>query len=154
METEGIRTIEVSGVKFDVDLRTAKKIETYRVGDKVKVLKKTYGATYSTHPGVIVGIDAFKKLPTVVIAYVESIFSQNGKVEFAYMNAQTEETEICPMSEDDVVPNRDAIMTFFNRAIDAKLKEAEEIRERKEYFLRQYGVAFGVGAGEVAAARS
>ena len=34
------REIEIDGVKVAVDMRTVKKIDVYRVGDNVKVLKK------------------------------------------------------------------------------------------------------------------
>lgn len=148
---EHMRTIEVGGLKFDVDMRTAKKVETYKVGDKVKVLWKSYSG-YNASPGVIVGIDAFQKLPTIVIAYIENPLDGSGKLNFAYLNEKNTETEICPMSEDDVVPNRETILAFFQRAIDVTNRELENIRAKKEYFLRQYGTAFGVGAADVAAA--
>ena len=152
METnENVRTIEVEGHKFEVDMRTAKKIEAYKVGDRVKVLTKGY-SSWTTHPGIICGIDAFKKLPTIVIAYIESTFSNTGQVSFAYLNAESKDVEICPMAEDDIVPNRETILMYFDKALDKKQAEVDDIRMRKEYFLRQYGVAFGVGAEEVAAA--
>lgn len=152
METnEHVRTIEVEGQKFEVDMRTAKKIEAYRVGDRVKVLRKTYSG-WLTYAGIICGIDAFKNLPTIVIAHVESTFNNTGEVKFAYLNAESNDVEICPMAEDDIVPNRETILMYFDKAIDKKQVECDDIRMRKEYFLRQYGVAFGVGAEEVKAA--
>ncbi len=142
-DDSNIRTIEISGHKFEVDLRTAKKIESYKVGDKVKVLiKAAYGSTYATHPGFIVGIDAFNKLPTIVVAYVPTVFGTEGKIEFAYLNAEAKDIEICPMSEDDVLPNAETIRTMFDRAIEKKQAELNEIVAKKEYFLRRYGVAF------------
>ena len=36
------REIEIDGVKVAVDMRTVKKIDVYRVGDNVKVLRKSY----------------------------------------------------------------------------------------------------------------
>lgn len=150
---EHVRTIEVEGHKFEVDLRTAKKIEAYRVGDRVKLLTKGY-SSWTTHPGVICGIDAFKNLPTIVIAYVESIFSNEGKVSFAYLNAESKDVEICPMAEDDIMPNRDTIVMHFDKAVAKKQAEIDGMLDHKEYFLRQYGVAFGVGADEVATATS
>lgn len=151
MDNEHIRTIEVEGHKFEVDLRTAKKIEAYKVGDKVKVLTKDYSG-WKTHPGIIVGIDAFKNLPTIVIAYIESVFASTGEVKFAYMNAESKETELCPMAEDDIMPNRQTIVDYFDKAIHNKQVEVDALVTRKEYFLRQYGVAFGVGAEQLAAA--
>jgi hypothetical protein len=151
MDNEHMRTIEIEGHKLEVDLRTAKTIEAYKVGDKVKVLTKNYSG-WQTHPGILVGIDAFKNLPTVVIAYIESVFSSTGEVKFAYLNAESKETEMCPMSEDDIMPNRATIIDFFDKSINQKQAEVDAIVARKEYFLRQYGVAFGVGAEEVAEA--
>lgn len=147
-----IRIIEVNGHKFEVDLRTAKKVDQFKVGDKVKILKKKYGDSYESHPGVIVGIDCFKNLPTIVVAYLGSVFHNDGKLEFAYLNAKSDDIEICPMSEDDVLPNRETIVMFFDRSIAAKQLEIDQIVARKEYFIRQYGTTFGVGKEEVGAA--
>ena len=36
------RIVEIDGVKIEVDLRTAKRIDTFAVGDNVKVLCKEY----------------------------------------------------------------------------------------------------------------
>lgn len=149
--SEHIRTIEVEGQKFEVDMRAAKKIEAYRVGDRVKVLKKTYSG-YEVHPGAICGIDAFKNLPTIVVAYVPGRFSDDGKVEFAYLNAESKDIEIAPMSEDDLIPTRDTILTYFERAIESHRSKLREIEVKRDYFLRQFGIAFPVGAAEVASA--
>lgn len=145
-----MRTIEVSGVKFDVDMRTARKIDTYKVGDRVKVLVKNYSG-YTSYPGAIVAIDAFKNLPTVVIAYVPNVFGNDGKVEFAHLNENTKDVEICPMVEDDIVPTRQTVIKYFNESIAKKQQEIREIETRKEFFLRQYGVAFGNVAADTAA---
>jgi hypothetical protein len=146
-----MRTIEVEGVKLEVDMRRAKKIEAYKVGDPVRVLCKNYSG-YKVHSGVIVAIEAFEKLPTVVIAYISDILSYSGdggNVEFVYLNAQTKDTEICPMVDDDIVPTRDTMVTYFNRAIEKKEEEIRAIRSKKKYFLDRYGIAFGVGGKEV-----
>lgn len=148
-ESEHMRTIEINGMKLEVDMRTARKVETFKVGDRVKVLVKNYSG-YKSHPGAIVGIDAFNNLPTLVVAYVPDVFSNDGKIEMAYINAQTEDTEICPMVEDDIVPTRQTILDYFNKSIDRLDEQKREILTRKEYFLRHYEVAFGVEATETA----
>lgn len=150
-ESDHIRIIEVSGQKFEVDLRSAKKVDTFRVGHKVKVLVKDYSG-YRAFPGIICGIDAFKKLPTIVVCYIESVLygDPKGEIKFAYINsASGDNYELCPMSEDDVVPNRDTVIGYFDRAAAVKRRELEDIEARKSYFLRQYGTAFGVGAAEI-----
>lgn len=65
MTTDNQKTIvEINGIKLEVDLRTAKRVEEYKVGDMVKVLKKEYGDSYKSYAGMIVGFDAFVALPT------------------------------------------------------------------------------------------
>ena len=34
------RIVEIDGVKIEVDLRTAKRVDSYKVGDNVKILEK------------------------------------------------------------------------------------------------------------------
>ena len=43
---EGKTMVEIDGVKMEVDLRTARRIDTFAVGDNVKVLCKDYNGQY------------------------------------------------------------------------------------------------------------
>jgi hypothetical protein len=108
---------------------------------------------YKTSPGVIVGIDVFKKLPTIVIAYMPSVlkWDSNANIEFAYLNALSTDLEICPMCEDDVLPNRETIVMAFDRAIADGECKMSALRAKKEFFLRQYGSAFSVDAVDMEA---
>lgn len=146
--SEHIRTIEIEGQKFEIDTRTAKKIEVFRVGDKVRLLTKTYSG-YTTHPAVIVGIDAFRVMPTVVVAYIEDILSSGGTIKIAYFNSQSKDTELCPMCEDDLLPTRETILIYFSQAIEKKQREIETIAAQKEYFLRMYGAVIGTTVEEI-----
>lgn len=144
-----IQTVEIAGVKYEVNMAGARKISQFAVGNRVKVLIKDYSG-YKSHPGVIVGIDLFKALPTVVVAYVEpTTYNENASVQFAYLNAQSKDTEIAPMCEDDLMPTRDTILAWFKRAEDEHTKKIEAIREKREYFLRRFGAAVGVTAAEL-----
>jgi hypothetical protein len=145
------RIIEIEGVKLEVDLRAAKRVDTFKVGNRVKVLTKNYSG-YESHAGVIVGIDAYKSLPTVVIAYIDNPLSSSCELKFAYLNSQSKDLEICPMAEHDEVMTHQTVVKHFEAAIAKKRREMEDIEIKRDYFLRQYGVAFGVGAEEVAAA--
>ena len=59
MTEEQIVTIEINGVKMDVDMRHAKvrKTESLKVGDRVKLLQKKYGNSYEVNAGVVIGFD-------------------------------------------------------------------------------------------------
>src|SRR5512139_3232127 len=133
------RTIEIEGQKFEIDTRVAKKVEQFRIGDRVKVLTKTYSG-YESHPGTIVGIDNFKNLPTVVVAYIDDPHRTDVcGLKFVCLNAQAKDVEICPMVEDDIMPTADSIRAHFDRVIAVKMKDIEALREKKEYFMRAYG---------------
>jgi hypothetical protein len=91
-EDKNIRVIEINGIKMEIDLRTAKRIDNLKVGDRVKVLIKEY-TSYKVHPGTIIGFEPFEKLPTIIIAYMETTYS-SASVKFLYYNAKTEDTEV------------------------------------------------------------
>lgn len=40
------KIVEINGIKMEVDMRHAKTIDTYKIGDRVKVLVKQYSDTY------------------------------------------------------------------------------------------------------------
>lgn len=40
MENENKRIIEINGIKLEVDLRSARRIDEFKVGDTVKVLDR------------------------------------------------------------------------------------------------------------------
>jgi hypothetical protein len=132
--TENMHTIEINGVKFDVDLRTATRVETLKVGSRVKVLKKSYSG-WDVFPGVVVGFDPFKQLPTITVAYVAS-----GTVSLLAYNEQSKETEIVAAYDDDKLElDRDWTI----KALDRKIADAENAlkvaRETKDYFVSHFG---------------
>ena len=53
---ENKRIIEINGIKLEVDLTTAKRIDEFKVGDNVKVLRKSYNDTFEVLAGVILAI--------------------------------------------------------------------------------------------------
>lgn len=83
--------IEINGIKMEVDLRQAKVIENYKIGDNVRLLVKEYDG-YKVFPAVIVSFDAFTKLPTIVVAYLEMGY-QTADLKFAYINSESAKTE-------------------------------------------------------------
>ena len=66
MEKEQERIIEIAGVKMEIDLREAKRIEHYKVGDNIKVLVPEYNDTFKVCAGVILGFTALKSFATTV----------------------------------------------------------------------------------------
>jgi hypothetical protein len=125
--------IEVSGVKLEVDLRTARRVDEMRIGDRVKVLKKHgYGEDHKVFPGVVVGFEPFQKLPTIIIAYINQDWSK-AELEFLYFNAKCE-AEVVHAADLDFHVDRDEIIARFDREIAGKRREIEAIEEKRHYF--------------------
>jgi hypothetical protein len=125
--------IEVNGVKLEVDMRYARRVDEIRIGDRVKVLKKSgYGNEHKVFPGIIVGFEPFVKLPTIVVAYIDTDWS-SSKIAFLHYNTSCE-AEIVHAADEDFHVDRDMIIARFNREIDTKRKEIETIEEQRRYF--------------------
>lgn len=131
--------IEINGVKMQVDLRYAKRIEEIRVGSRVKVLKKkSYGDTYEVKHGVVIGFEPFEKLPTIIIATATMDYSE-AKVEFLYYNANTEETEVVVANDDDLAAiDKADFVKKIDTEVAKKELEIRELNDRKQYFLNKF----------------
>ena len=139
MEEKQTRIIEIGGVKMEVDLRHAKRVEHYRIGDRIKVLKKQY-ESYRSYPGVIVGFDNFEKLPTIIVCYANIDYS-GCKLEFVHFNAQTDDVELCGTT-DDIGLDKGDVVAKLNGEIEKKQAEIHDLEQKKAYFLAKFGQYF------------
>ncbi len=133
-----IRTVEIGGVKVDIDMRYAKKVESYRIGDRVKVLVKSY-SNYKPYPGVIVAFDMFEKLPTITVAYVKNEYNSSS-IEFAYIHGgdkDDDQPEIAPLN-DDILLDKGGVLESFQYEIEKKRAEIEDIERKRSYFLTHF----------------
>ena len=133
--------IEVNGVKLEVDLRTAKRIDHYKVGDHVKVLVKDYGEDFKSYLGTIIGFDQFEKTPTIVIAYLKTSYGA-ATIEFVYYNSKTKDAELCPLNDWDIPVSKQQILDRFDSEIERKKAELQEIEQKKNIFLKLFGKFF------------
>lgn len=132
--------VEVKGMKLVVPPEMAERKDRYKIGDNVKVLKKSYSSTKS-HPGVIVGFDNFMALPTIVVAYLDESYS-GASIEFLYLNEQTKDDEICRMGEGEMLVDKKRVVDMLDRLITAKDAELDELKRKKTYFLRNFAEYF------------
>lgn len=136
---EDKRIVEIDGVKVEVDLRTAKRVDSFRVGDNVKILDKNYSG-YKVKPGIIVDFAEFKELPTIVIAvFEEGSWSSSPSISFIYYNKETaENVEIVPASEDEIKLSKDGVIEKFEREIQKKKNEWIDLQNQLEYFKKHF----------------
>lgn len=127
--------IEVNGVKLECDLRVAKRIDTLKVGTRVKVLAKEY-SSHRVYPGVVIGFEPFRKLPTILVAYVESSYA-TAKVKVVSINAKSEDVELVASIDDELI-ERQEILALFDKQIADKRQEIAALEEQKSYFLTKF----------------
>jgi len=146
MENPEKRIVEIDGVKLEIDLRNAKRIEHYRVGDNVRVLVKSYGSQFKVHPGVIVGFDEFKELPTIVVCYLELGYN-TAEVKYAYINSENNIKEngyeIAPADGlQELYFKKSDVVSVMLREIQKKEDELKDLHTKKEYFEQHFARYF------------
>jgi hypothetical protein len=138
---ENKRIIEINGVKMEVDLRDAKVVENYKVGDNVKVLIKTYGDKFESHIGTIIAFDAYEQTPTIVIAYLKVDYS-SVEIKFVHFNRTTNEVELTPLNNWDMPLKKQDIIDQFNKEEEKKKQELQEIQKKRRVFEEMFGKYF------------
>ena len=138
---EFIREIEIDGIKVEVDLRTVKKVDVFKIGDNIKVLKKEYNDTFKTYSGVIVDFVAFKERPAIVVAYFESDYS-GVNIKFETITKDTQGVEIAPCLPHEMTINKDRVIDKFNYEIDQQQHKVDELKAKRDYFIKNFSKFF------------
>lgn len=135
-------TVEINGVKFEVDMDTAKRIDTFHVGDSVRLLKKNYN-DHEIVDAVIVGFYAFKELPTIQVAYFTTSFGGiNPRIVFENINAETEKVEIMPALPHESELDRNAVVESLDNEIEKAKAELQSLQSKKKWFVKHYAEEF------------
>lgn len=134
------RIIEINGIKMEVDLRHAKRIDTYKVGDNIKVLIKEYD-DYKSYIGCIVGFDNFESNPTIVIAYLYTDYS-TASVKFLHYHTKTKGHEITDLNDWDMPLTKSEVIDKFNVDIHKKEQEVRDLKQKMNVFEKLFGKYF------------
>lgn len=138
--SEDKRIVDIDGVKIEVDLRTAKRVDNFRVGDTVKVLDKS-SSSDKIRPGIIVDFAEFKELPTITIAvYIEPYYStDHPTVKFIYYNKDSaEDYDIVPCTVDELKVSRNGVCELFENEIAKKKKDYDDLVNQYEFFKERF----------------
>lgn len=138
------RVVEINGIKMEVDLRTARRVDHFAIGDPVKILiTETHSSGPEVKPGVIVGFENFTRLPTIVVAYIKVGYGGGG-LEFAFVNEGTKDRyEIVPSDNDSLMAvSRNQVLEHFDREILKRETEIKEFQEKRAIFLARFGAYF------------
>jgi hypothetical protein len=132
--------VEIKGVKIDVDLRPAQTVETFKVGDPVKVLIKEF-SNYAAYPGIIIGFDAFKIRPTINVCYTKVSYGC-AELVLLSINEDTKDAEICHTETADLCLEKQDCLDKLNAEIEKKKAEIADIQRKQAYFLKHFGKYF------------
>lgn len=134
------KIIEINGVKFEVDARTAtlRQLSTIRIGARVKVLKKKYSDDFEVHHGVVIGFEPFEKTPTIIIAYLDSLTSSSPEIKFIYYTAKSTEQVIISDENDREALQAANIVGAIDKQIAVKTREIQDLEDKKKYFLDNF----------------
>ena len=133
--------IEINGIKMEVDLRHAKRIDTLRIGDRVKCLVKGYSGM-DTRAGVVIGFEPFPSLPSIVVAYLDTGYGSD-LLKFKTFNSETKDFEIVPDMDNNALDvDKAHILAQFDREAEKKRQELEDIQAKRKFFLAHFGRYF------------
>lgn len=136
---ENIRVIDVNGVKLEVDMRYARRIDQFKVGDTVKVLDNR-SEKNEMRTGVITDFANFKELPTMMIAvYKPGDYWSVPTIEFIPYNADTKDIEIVGVSAEEVIVSRDTIVQKFDDEIMKVRDKLNDLIIKRDTFIKYFG---------------
>lgn len=141
MEDQTKRIIEINGIKMEVDLRNAKRIDTFKVGDPVKVLDMNYSSP-TIKAGVIVGFAEFEKHAAIEVMVLSDSYSG---VDFNFITIKSGDDckyEIVHYNNYEKIFTQSNVIDKFQREIEKKKIEIEELERKKKYFIDDFQKAF------------
>ena len=138
---ENKRIIEINGVRLEVDLRSARRIDEFKVGDSVKVLDNRSGKN-EMKAGVITDFANFKELPTLIVAvYKNGDYWSKPSIEFITFNSETEGIEIVGVSAEEIIVSRETVVQKFDDEIAKKRDELNDLIIKRDTFVKYFGRA-------------
>ena len=138
MMDENKRIIEINGIKLEVDLRTARRIDEFKVGDSVRVLDKRNGKN-EMRPGVITDFANFRELPTIIVAvYKAPDYWTKPSIEFIHFNSDTTDVEIVGVSAEEIIVSHDTIVQKFDDEIAQKRSELNDLMIKRDTFVKYF----------------
>ncbi|MCH4010563.1 MAG: hypothetical protein LKG79_07355 [Furfurilactobacillus sp.] len=132
--------VEINGIHFEVDMSTAKRIDTFKVGDSVKVLNKDYSDTH-IQDGTIIGFYNFKELPTIQVAVFEKGFT-TADIKIININKDTKDQQILPSTPDSLDLDKDSVVEAMDNSITEKQHGLDSLRNKRDWFIKYYGKYF------------
>jgi hypothetical protein len=140
---ENKRIVEIEGIKVEVDMRTAKVIDHYKIGDPVRVLHTAtdYNGD-SINAGVIVGFCEFAENPAIEVLELIMDYSGSNFRTVLIISGQKNQVQIAPYDKYEGLISQADVITRFDREIQKKELELADMKLKKKYFIDEFSKAF------------
>lgn len=137
MSDKNKKIVEINGIKVEVDMREAKKIEKFKVGDPIRVLWKKY-SEWKTSYGVIIDFTEFQHKPAIDILYVKEDYDKVELI-FKTITEDSEDIEIAPINNIDLKFSRGDILKIIQEKIEEEKEKLRVLKFKKEEFKKYFG---------------
>lgn len=107
----------------------------YKVGDRVKLLKKEY-STSVVYDGVIIGFYLFNDMPSIEVCWIKNEYNK-AELNFEIINDQVEGVEIVP-SGHSIPIDSTKVVEALDREIGAKEDDIRALKDKKAFFLDRF----------------
>lgn len=134
---EDIQIIEVGGTKIEIDFSRARKIETFKVGDCIKIFKKKY-SDWKLYPAIITGFASSDEMSGIEVTYLETEYN-SATMKCEVVTAETKETIIASISSNENYMSFNTLTELLARDIDKKEMELAEAKSKLKFFKDFYG---------------
>jgi len=126
--------VNVGHYSFEISDPVITQTTKFKIGDKVKLYIKDYNN--SIYPGVIVGFDDFKDLPTISILYI-----QYGEIKLIGLNEVNKDTvQIIPSNEASMLDdNFQTVLFSLNQKIVEAQSRLTELKLKRDFYIKHYG---------------
>jgi len=143
MSEENKRIVEINGVKLEVDLREAKVIDTFKVGDPVRIYhpKNNYNSA-EINVGVIVGFCEFSNNPAIEVMELKQSYGGMAFETVVIAEGIGNGIQIAPYSKYEGLISQADVVTKFDRLIEQKELELSDLKLKKKYFIDDFAKAF------------
>jgi hypothetical protein len=142
MSEENKRIVEIDGVKLEIDLRTAKVVDRFKIGDPVRILHPGTGYGTGIKAGVIIGFCEFDKNPAIEILELDADYSSTNFKLVTLISGQENQVQIAPYDRYSGLFTQTDIVTRFDREIQKKELELADLKLKKNYFINDFMKAF------------
>lgn len=129
---EDKQIIEVGGTKIEIDFAQVRKIETFRIGDTIKIFKKKY-SDWKIYPAIITGFAKSEEMSGIEITYLELDYS-SARLMCDIVTEESKDIVLATISSTEKYMTFDNIPEMLARDIEKREMELAEAKSRLKFF--------------------